>query len=143
MDYLCFGELSSEAESGNSRYCSRHTGTVYNIPGLFTTSRTTKRYQQTRPLLQAGALTVQEALTPLGATLAALPVDPPLGKMLVLGALLHMLNPVLTVACALAVQSPVRPPYQYLSLWRWTPGPGVITNELFVFIVLLDLWARC
>jgi HrpA-like RNA helicase len=47
-----------------------------------------------------------QALTPLGAILASLPVDIHIGKMLVLGSVLGCFEAVLTVAAALSVQSP-------------------------------------
>jgi hypothetical protein len=55
---------------------------------------------------QAGALTHWEALTPLGAVLSLLPVDVHTGKLLVLGGLLGLQEPAITMAAALAVQSP-------------------------------------
>lgn len=55
---------------------------------------------------QAGALTADERLTPLGAVLSLLPVDVHIGKMLVLGCLHQLLDTVLTIAAALTVQSP-------------------------------------
>ncbi len=55
---------------------------------------------------QAGALTRGEALTPLGAVLSLLPVDVHTGKLLVLGGLLGLQEPAITMAAALAVQSP-------------------------------------
>ena len=45
-------------------------------------------------------------LTPLGQHLARLPLDPRLGKLLVLGAALRCVEPALTVAAALAHRSP-------------------------------------
>jgi hypothetical protein len=56
--------------------------------------------------LQVGALTVSEQLTPLGALLSGLPVDPSTGKLLVLGAVLGLVDAALTLAAALSVQSP-------------------------------------
>ena len=47
-----------------------------------------------------------EVLTALGWQLAALPVEPRIGKLLVYGALLGCLDPVLTIAAALAHRSP-------------------------------------
>jgi len=44
----------------------------------------------------------------MGAALAMLPVDVGVGKMLVLACLLHVLNPVLMVAAAMSVQSPLQ-----------------------------------
>ena len=56
--------------------------------------------------LQVGALTADEALTPLGSVLSCLPVDVHIGKMLILGSVFHVTDPVLTIAAALSVQSP-------------------------------------
>ena len=47
-----------------------------------------------------------EALTPLGYHLAQLPVQPRLGKLLVLGACLGCLAPALTIAACLSFKSP-------------------------------------
>lgn len=53
-----------------------------------------------------GALTVSEKLTSMGKMLARLPVDIPLGKMLIMGSLFHQIQPVLSLAAALSVQTP-------------------------------------
>uniref|UniRef100_A0A673V4A8 Probable ATP-dependent RNA helicase DHX34 n=1 Tax=Suricata suricatta TaxID=37032 RepID=A0A673V4A8_SURSU len=57
-------------------------------------------------LRDQGALDSSEALTPIGSLLAQLPVDVVIGKMLILGSVFHLVEPVLTVAAALSVQSP-------------------------------------
>ncbi|CAL8468067.1 g7606 [Coccomyxa elongata] len=57
-------------------------------------------------LQKVGALTAEEALTPLGSVLSCLPVDVHIGKMLILGSVFHVIDPVLTIAAALSVQSP-------------------------------------
>ncbi|XP_057568771.1 probable ATP-dependent RNA helicase DHX34 isoform X3 [Hippopotamus amphibius kiboko] len=57
-------------------------------------------------LRDQGALDSSEALTPIGSLLAQLPVDVVIGKMLILGSMLHLAEPVLTIAAALSVQSP-------------------------------------
>jgi len=57
-------------------------------------------------LRDIGALTPAEDLTPLGRHLASLPVEPRIGKMLVYGAVLGCLGPILTIAAALAHRSP-------------------------------------
>ncbi|KAB5574991.1 hypothetical protein PHYPO_G00215530 [Pangasianodon hypophthalmus] len=59
-----------------------------------------------RYLKEQGALDAQGELTPMGNLLAKLPVDVVIGKMLVLGSLFNLVEPVLTVAAALSVQSP-------------------------------------
>ncbi|XP_048836938.1 probable ATP-dependent RNA helicase DHX34 [Brienomyrus brachyistius] len=57
-------------------------------------------------LTQQGALDSHGELTPIGRLLAQLPVDVVIGKMLVLGSVFHLLEPVLSLAAALSVQSP-------------------------------------
>ncbi|XP_012688217.1 probable ATP-dependent RNA helicase DHX34 isoform X2 [Clupea harengus] len=57
-------------------------------------------------LRDQGALDASGELTTIGRLLASLPVDVVIGKMLVLGSLFNLVEPVLTVAAALTVQSP-------------------------------------
>uniref|UniRef100_F6S0L4 Probable ATP-dependent RNA helicase DHX34 n=2 Tax=Callithrix jacchus TaxID=9483 RepID=F6S0L4_CALJA len=57
-------------------------------------------------LRDQGALDSSEALTPIGSLLAQLPVDVVIGKMLILGSMFSLVEPVLTIAAALSVQSP-------------------------------------
>ncbi|XP_055678167.1 probable ATP-dependent RNA helicase DHX34 isoform X2 [Lutzomyia longipalpis] len=57
-------------------------------------------------LKQHDALTSNECLTSLGMALAKLPVDVSIGKMLLMGSVFQQLQPVLTMAAALSVQSP-------------------------------------
>lgn len=57
-------------------------------------------------LKEQGALDSRSELTSIGCLLAQLPVDVVIGKMLVLGSLFKLVEPVLTVAAALSVQSP-------------------------------------
>ena len=45
-------------------------------------------------------------MTSIGKTLAKLPVDITIGKMLIMGSLFHQIEPVLSLAAALSVQSP-------------------------------------
>ncbi|KAH7666303.1 RNA helicase protein [Dioscorea alata] len=52
------------------------------------------------------ALDDKENLTNLGRFLSVLPVDPKLGKMLVMGAIFHCLDPILTVVSGLSVRDP-------------------------------------
>ncbi|XP_028276254.1 putative ATP-dependent RNA helicase DHX34 [Parambassis ranga] len=57
-------------------------------------------------LKEQGALDSRGDLTSIGSLLAQLPVDVVIGKMLVLGSLFNLVEPVLTMAAALSVQSP-------------------------------------
>ena len=57
-------------------------------------------------LKEQGALDNSERLTAMGKTLANLPVDVSIGKILINGSLFHQVDSVLTLAAALSVQSP-------------------------------------
>jgi ATP-dependent RNA helicase DHX57 len=57
-------------------------------------------------LKSLGALTDEKRLTSLGYHLASLPLDVRIGKMIIHGALLRCLDPVLTIAACLSVKSP-------------------------------------
>jgi len=64
---------------------------------------------QGAPQRQLVAASVEE-LTPLGVHLAALPVDPRIGKMMLFGAIFRCLDPVLVIAASLAFRSPFLSP---------------------------------
>ncbi|KAL5568710.1 hypothetical protein UlMin_025285 [Ulmus minor] len=57
-------------------------------------------------LKMIGALDENENLTELGKFLSVLPVDPKLGKMLVMGAIFRCFDPVLTIVSGLSVRDP-------------------------------------
>ncbi|XP_030964311.1 DExH-box ATP-dependent RNA helicase DExH3 isoform X3 [Quercus lobata] len=57
-------------------------------------------------LKMIGALDEKESLTNLGKFLSMLPVDPKLGKMLIMGAVFRCFDPVLTVVSGLSVRDP-------------------------------------
>nr|POE53214.1 dexh-box atp-dependent rna helicase dexh3 [Quercus suber] len=57
-------------------------------------------------LKMIGALDEKESLTNLGKFLSILPVDPKLGKMLIMGAVFRCFDPVLTVVSGLSVRDP-------------------------------------
>ncbi|XP_071561060.1 probable ATP-dependent RNA helicase DHX34 isoform X3 [Temnothorax nylanderi] len=52
------------------------------------------------------ALTDNEKITCIGKTLARLPVDIAIGKMLIMGSIFHQVEPVLSLAAALSIQTP-------------------------------------
>lgn len=58
-----------------------------------------------------GALDENENLTVLGRNLSMLPVEPKLGKMLILGALFSCLDPVMTIVAGLSVRDPFLAPF--------------------------------
>nr|XP_055030353.1 ATP-dependent DNA/RNA helicase DHX36 [Misgurnus anguillicaudatus] len=57
-------------------------------------------------LIELNALDHNEELTPLGYHLARVPVEPHIGKMIIFGALLSCLDPVLTIATSLSFKDP-------------------------------------
>lgn len=57
-------------------------------------------------LKQQNAIDENGDLTTIGRMLALLPVDVVVGKMLIMGTLFDMIDPVLVIASALSVQSP-------------------------------------
>ncbi|KAL4227796.1 negative regulation of nuclear-transcribed mRNA catabolic process [Mactra antiquata] len=57
-------------------------------------------------LKDQGALYPDESLTPIGLMLSKLPVDVVIGKMLIMSSIFHMIDPVLSIAAAMSVQSP-------------------------------------
>ncbi|KAK6188313.1 hypothetical protein SNE40_004514 [Patella caerulea] len=57
-------------------------------------------------LKEHGALKGDESLTPIGEMLSRLPVEVAIGKMLIMGSIFHMIDPVLSIAAAMSVQSP-------------------------------------
>ncbi|GLT60383.1 hypothetical protein SLA2020_331510 [Shorea laevis] len=58
-----------------------------------------------------GALDENENLTVLGRNLSMLPVEPKLGKMLILGAIFNCLDPVMTIVAGLSVRDPFLTPF--------------------------------
>jgi len=64
------------------------------------------KYQYKAKLSSQGALTDNEKITCIGKTLARLPVDITIGKMLIMGSIFHQVEPVLSLAAALSIQTP-------------------------------------
>ncbi|GMQ11438.1 hypothetical protein CsSME_00054076 [Camellia sinensis var. sinensis] len=62
-------------------------------------------------LMIIGALDENENLTVLGRNLSMLPVEPKLGKMLLLGAIFNCLDPLMTVVAGLSVRDPFLMPF--------------------------------
>ncbi|KAJ8256636.1 hypothetical protein COCON_G00187880 [Conger conger] len=76
-------------------------------------------------LREQGALDGHGELTCIGRLLAQLPVDVVIGKMLVLGSVFSLVEPVLTLAAALSVQSP------YLRSAQHNPDCATARQPLF------------
>jgi HrpA-like RNA helicase len=62
-------------------------------------------------LKDLGALDDSEGLTPMGTVLAELPIEPVIGRLVLLGAVLGTLDPILTIAASMGHRDPfVNPP---------------------------------
>ncbi|XP_055878835.1 probable ATP-dependent RNA helicase DHX34 isoform X1 [Biomphalaria glabrata] len=57
-------------------------------------------------LKEQAALASDESLTPIGQMLSMLPVDVVIGKMLIMGSIFNMIDPILSITAAMSVQSP-------------------------------------
>lgn len=64
-------------------------------------------------LKSIGAIDAQQDLTPLGRHLAHIPVEPSIGKMILMGAIFGCLDPCLTLAAASAVKDPFQRPLAF------------------------------
>ncbi|KAG8388002.1 hypothetical protein BUALT_Bualt02G0079800 [Buddleja alternifolia] len=62
-------------------------------------------------LKMIGALDDNENLTVLGRNLSTLPVEPKLGKMLILGAIFNCLDPIMTIVAGVSVRDPFLMPF--------------------------------
>ena len=81
-------------------------------------------------LKQQGALTDSENLTPIGHMLAQLPVDVVVGKMLLIGSVFHVIEPVMVIAAALIQSCSLSGDNVWIS--------GARTQVVFVVIGLLE-----
>ena len=81
-------------------------------------------------------------LTPLGFHLAALAVSPRIGKMLIFGAILRCLGPVLTVAAALSYRNPFAAPFDKRDEADACKQSfmGAQNSDLFCVINAYDAW---
>ncbi|KAJ0049658.1 hypothetical protein Pint_16938 [Pistacia integerrima] len=69
-----------------------------------------------------GALDENENLTVLGRNMAMLPVEPKLGKMLILGAIFNCLDPIMTVVAGLSFRDPFLMPFDKKDLAESAKG---------------------
>lgn len=92
--------------------------------------------------LQAVSMDEDEEVLPLGAVLSQLPVDLPMGKLLVLATLFNLEDELMTIAAALSVQSPflrVDPGTEPAKAReRFTSEQG----DAFTLLNLYDEWIR-
>jgi ATP-dependent helicase HrpA len=100
-------------------------------------------------LQELGALETDRRLTPVGRALAALPVDPRLGRMLVEADRTGCLREVLVIAAALSVQDPRERPIEQRQAadqkharfsGAWTASGTTLDADGSDFIAFLNLW---
>ncbi len=89
-------------------------------------------------LLELGAVDEQHQLTPMGAELAKLPVDPRIGRMILAAARLDCLGIVLPIAAALATQDPRDRPIDKQQ--QADEAHARFEHESSDFLTLLNLW---
>ncbi|KAJ7391719.1 DEAH (Asp-Glu-Ala-His) box polypeptide 34 [Desmophyllum pertusum] len=94
-------------------------------------------------LKQQGALTDDEILTPIGQMLAQLPVDVVIGKVLLIGSVFHVIEPVMIIAAALSVQSPFTQKMGYDSVVASLRQPLESDHgDLFTLLNAYDEWLQ-
>lgn len=94
-------------------------------------------------LKQQGALTEDETLTPIGQMLAQLPVDVVIGKVLLIGSVFHVIEPVMIIAAALSVQSPFTQKMGYDSVVASLRQPLESDHgDLFTLLNAYDEWLQ-
>ncbi|CAK9781148.1 P-loop containing nucleoside triphosphate hydrolase protein [Cutaneotrichosporon oleaginosum] len=94
-------------------------------------------------LVEVKALTVDEAITPMGRLLSKLPMDVHLGKFLLLAALFKCLDPALTIAATLNSKSPFITPFGFESQATAAKRSFSEGNSDFLTIVkVFDTWRR-
>jgi ATP-dependent helicase HrpA len=100
-------------------------------------------------LQELGALEADRRLTPVGRALAALPVDPRLGRMLVEADRTGCLREVLIIAAALSVQDPRERPTEQRQAadqkharfaGEWTAGGSTLDAGGSDFLAFVNLW---
>jgi len=97
-------------------------------------------------LRRTGAIDVAEGLTPLGWLLAAMPIAPRLGKLLVLGAMFGVLTPMTVLVAFLSARSPFvasidRSAEKELRCKRFAfLGEADRADDFFLFLRLYEEW---
>ncbi|KAM0014067.1 putative RNA helicase [Helianthus debilis subsp. tardiflorus] len=89
-----------------------------------------------------GALDDNENLTVLGRKLSVLPVEPKLGKMLILGAIFNCLDPIMTVVAGLSVRDPFLMPFDKKDLAESAKAQfsGGDNSDHFALLRAYDGW---
>ncbi|KAG9287909.1 hypothetical protein G9A89_017504 [Geosiphon pyriformis] len=90
------------------------------------------------------ALDASEEMTPLGKVLSTLPIEPGLGKMVLLGAIFQCLDPILTIAASMTLKSPFMVPpgaRQRADAIRnqWSQG---LSSDHFAVLNVYEAWYK-
>lgn len=94
-------------------------------------------------LIEVGALTTLEQITPMGRLLSRLPVDVHLGKFLLFAALFRCLDPALTIAATLNSKSPFVTPFGHEAEADTIRAGFKVGNSDFLTIVnVFSAWRR-
>ncbi|MGQ0658113.1 MAG: ATP-dependent RNA helicase HrpA [Chromatiales bacterium] len=91
-------------------------------------------------LYELGAVDELRGLTPLGRTLAQLPLDPRIARLVVAGHAEHCLNEILIIAAALSVQDPREYPLDQREAAR--TAQAVFNDERSDLLWYLNFWRR-
>ncbi len=114
-----------------------HLGEIQNFPFVEPPD-----YQQIKDgyqtLLEIGAVDERHELTPIGKSLARLPIDPRLGRMILAASEEDCLDEVLVIAAALSVQDPRDRPMDKQD--QADAAHGRFRDEGSDFVSLLKLW---
>jgi len=88
------------------------------------------------------ALDGEERLTPLGFHLAKLPLDPQTGKMILMAAIFGCVNPVLSIAAALAFKDPFFVPFGKEPVVKRIKEDmaGGEKSDHYILSVVMDEW---
>lgn len=94
-------------------------------------------------LKEQNAITKEGILTPTGKMLSQLPVDIVIGKMLIMGSLFDLVDPIIVIASALSVQSPFTKKFGYESDYDVEHRRKELYSEHgdpFTFLAAYDEW---
>ncbi|GAQ78707.1 probable ATP-dependent RNA helicase dhx36-like [Klebsormidium nitens] len=95
-------------------------------------------------LQSIGAVDREENLTPLGKHLSELPIDPRLGKMLLMGATFQCLGPILTIAAGLSHKDPFSVPgtHKWAALEAKLALAGNTESDHVALVRAFEGWTR-
>ncbi|KAF2302260.1 hypothetical protein GH714_033906 [Hevea brasiliensis] len=106
----CHGSMASSEQAKETSYDALNN-TPCLLPSWISKAAARQVQNAVEYLKVIGALDENENLTVLGRHLSVLPVEPKLGKMLILGAIFNCLDPVMTIVAGLSVRDPFLMPF--------------------------------